>query len=70
MIRTVWLDNPPVNAVGRTIVDHLWSELDPLDPEVRAVVLRGRGDRAFSAGGRQIPGTSARSRWAYARSTA
>jgi enoyl-CoA hydratase/carnithine racemase len=50
VIKTVWLDNPPVNAVGSVIVDHLWSELDPLDPEVRAVVLRGRGDRAFSAG--------------------
>jgi enoyl-CoA hydratase/carnithine racemase len=50
VIKTVWLDNPPVNAVGSVIVDHLWSELDPLDPEVRAVVLRGRGDRALSAG--------------------
>jgi enoyl-CoA hydratase/carnithine racemase len=50
VIKTVWLDNPPVNAVGRVIVDHLWSELDPLDADVRAVVLRGRGDRAFSAG--------------------
>jgi enoyl-CoA hydratase/carnithine racemase len=50
VIKTVWLDNPPVNAVGQVIVDHLWSELDPLDPDVRAVVLRGRGERAFSAG--------------------
>jgi enoyl-CoA hydratase/3-hydroxyacyl-CoA dehydrogenase len=50
MIKTVWLDNPPVNAVGRGIVEHLWDELDPLHGEVRAVVLRGRGERAFSAG--------------------
>ncbi len=50
MIKTVWLDNPPVNAVDRGIIDTLWSELEQLDDEVRVVVLRGRGERAFSAG--------------------
>ena len=50
MIKTVWLDNPPVNAVDRGIIDTLWSELEQLDDDVRVVVLRGRGDRAFSAG--------------------
>ena len=50
MIKTVWLDNPPVNAVNRVIIDTLWTELEGLGDEVRAVVLRGRGDRAFSAG--------------------
>lgn len=50
MIKTVWLDNPPVNAVDSAIVDTLWTELEQLDGEVRVVVLRGRGDRAFSAG--------------------
>ena len=50
MIKTVWLDNPPVNAVNSAIVETLWSELEELDDEVRAVVLRGRGERAFSAG--------------------
>jgi enoyl-CoA hydratase/3-hydroxyacyl-CoA dehydrogenase len=50
VIKTVWLDNPPVNAVDRGIIDTLWSELEVLDDEVRAVVLRGRGERAFSAG--------------------
>jgi enoyl-CoA hydratase / 3-hydroxyacyl-CoA dehydrogenase len=50
VIKTVWLDNPPVNAVDRGIIDTLWAELEVLDDEVRAVVLRGRGERAFSAG--------------------
>ena len=50
MIKTVWLDNPPVNAVDRGIIETLWSELEQLDVEVRVVVLRGRGERAFSAG--------------------
>jgi enoyl-CoA hydratase/3-hydroxyacyl-CoA dehydrogenase len=50
VIKTVWLDNPPVNAVDRGIIDTLWSELEELDDEVRVVVLRGRGERAFSAG--------------------
>ncbi len=50
MIKTVWLDNPPVNAVNAGIIETLWSELESLDDDVRVVVLRGKGDRAFSAG--------------------
>jgi len=50
VIKTVWLDNPPVNAVNRVIIDTLWTELESLDDDVRAVVLRGKGERAFSAG--------------------
>jgi enoyl-CoA hydratase/3-hydroxyacyl-CoA dehydrogenase len=50
VIKVVWLDNPPVNAVNRGIIETLWSELEHLDDDVRVVVLRGRGDRAFSAG--------------------
>ena len=50
MIKTVWLDNPPVNAVNAGIIETLWSELEALADDVRVVVLRGRGDRAFSAG--------------------
>ena len=50
MIKTVWLDNPPVNAVNAGIIETLWSELESLDDDVRVVVLRGRGERAFSAG--------------------
>ena len=50
MIKVVWLDNPPVNAVNRGIIDTLWTELEQLQDDVHVVVLRGRGDRAFSAG--------------------
>src|SRR5262249_54176120 len=50
VIKTVGLDTPPVNAVNSGIIETLWSELEQLDDEVRVVVLRGRGDRAFSAG--------------------
>ena len=50
MIKVVWLDNPPVNAVDRGIIDTLWNELERLQEDVRVVLLRGRGDRAFSAG--------------------
>jgi enoyl-CoA hydratase/3-hydroxyacyl-CoA dehydrogenase len=49
-LKTVWLDNPPVNAVNAGIIDALWSALEHLEDDVRAVVLRGKGDRAFSAG--------------------
>ncbi|MGH3049534.1 MAG: enoyl-CoA hydratase/isomerase family protein, partial [Gaiellaceae bacterium] len=50
MIKTVWLDNPPVNAVDGGIIETLWNELESVGDDVRVVVLRGRGDRAFSAG--------------------
>ena len=50
-IKTVGLDNPPVNAVNAAIIETLWRELeDELHAETRVVVLRGRGERAFSAG--------------------
>ena len=35
MIRTVWLDNPPVNAVNRVIIDALWDAFESLDDETR-----------------------------------
>jgi enoyl-CoA hydratase/carnithine racemase len=50
VIKTVWLDNPPVNAVNAGIIETLWNELESLGADVRAVVLRGKGERAFSAG--------------------
>ena len=50
MIETVWLDNPPVNAVNGTILETLWQTFEHLADDVRVVVLRGRGERAFSAG--------------------
>jgi enoyl-CoA hydratase/carnithine racemase len=50
-IKTVWLDNPPVNAVNAGIIETLWHELDDdLGDDTRVVVLRGKGERAFSAG--------------------
>jgi enoyl-CoA hydratase/carnithine racemase len=49
-ISTVWLDNPPVNAVGPAIAQAITGALDALDESTRVVVLRGKGDRAFSAG--------------------
>jgi enoyl-CoA hydratase / 3-hydroxyacyl-CoA dehydrogenase len=50
VIETVWLDNPPVNAVNGGIIETLWKAFESLDADVRAVVLRGKGERAFSAG--------------------
>ena len=50
VIETVWLDNPPVNAVNGGIIETLWNAFENLDDDVRAVVLRGKGERAFSAG--------------------
>ena len=49
-IKTVWLDNPPVNAVNPAIVETIRGALEQLDAATRVVVLRGRGERAFSAG--------------------
>lgn len=49
-IVTVWLDNPPVNAVNGAIAEAIWSALDAIDDDTRVLVLRGRGERAFSAG--------------------
>jgi enoyl-CoA hydratase/carnithine racemase len=48
-VRTVWLNNPPVNAVGSAIAAAIDDALDDLD-DTRVLVLRGKGDRAFSAG--------------------
>src|ERR1700730_6725108 len=49
-INTVWLDNPPVHAVGPTIAQASTGALGPLDESTRVIVLRGKGERAFSAG--------------------
>lgn len=49
MIKTVYLDNPPVNAISPAVIGHLYDELRDLG-DARVVVLRGRGERAFSAG--------------------
>ena len=57
MIKTVWLDNPPVNAVNGGIIETLWTALEELGDDVRAVVLRGRA----SARSRRAPTSAASS---------
>ncbi len=49
-VDTVWLDNPPVNAITVEFSAGIASELRAVGPETRVVVLRGRGEKAFSAG--------------------
>jgi enoyl-CoA hydratase / 3-hydroxyacyl-CoA dehydrogenase len=50
VIETVWLDNPPVNAVDGAMIDTIASAVEGLDGSTRVLVLRGRGEKAFSAG--------------------
>jgi enoyl-CoA hydratase / 3-hydroxyacyl-CoA dehydrogenase len=50
VIETVWLDNPPVNAVNAGILETLWRAFEQLADDTHVVVLRGTGERAFSAG--------------------
>jgi enoyl-CoA hydratase/carnithine racemase len=51
-VAVVTIDHPPVNALSAALLEELESELDRLDadPDTRAVVLRGAGERAFVAG--------------------
>ncbi len=49
-ITTVWIDNPPLNVITSEVAEALGTELSRLGEETRVVVLRGRGERAFSAG--------------------
>ena len=49
-IKTVWLDHPPLNAVNAAIVQAIRDAFEQLDESTRVVVLRGHGERAFSAG--------------------
>jgi enoyl-CoA hydratase len=48
----VTIDNPPMNALSAALLEELEAELEELDTDdaVRAIVLRGAGDRAFVAG--------------------
>jgi enoyl-CoA hydratase/carnithine racemase len=50
VIETVWLDNPPVNAVNDGIVEAIAAALQRVDAATKLLVLRGRGEKAFSAG--------------------
>ena len=51
-VALVMIDNPPMNALSAALLDELEAEIDALDADagVRAIVLRGGGDRAFVAG--------------------
>jgi enoyl-CoA hydratase/carnithine racemase len=51
-VATITIDRPPVNAMGRAVVEALESTLDALatDATTRVAVLRGAGPRGFSAG--------------------
>lgn len=46
------IDNPPMNALGRAARAAMQARLDECDAdaEVRAVILTGRGDKAFCSG--------------------
>jgi enoyl-CoA hydratase/carnithine racemase len=50
VIRTVWLDNPPVNAVSPDVAATIREAVEHPGEETRVIVLRGKGGRAFSAG--------------------
>ncbi len=49
-VKTVWLDNPPVNAIDDAMLETISKALSEPDEATRVVVLRGRGERAFSVG--------------------
>jgi enoyl-CoA hydratase len=51
-VALVTIDNPPMNALSAALLDELEAEIDALDADagVRAIVLRGGGERAFVAG--------------------
>src|SRR5918994_4589323 len=51
-VAVVTLDHPPVNALSSKLLEELEDEYDRLDrdDEVRAIVLRGEGEKAFVAG--------------------
>ena len=50
VVKVVWLDNPPVNALTRELVESVERAVTEVEEPTRVLVLRGRGDRAFSVG--------------------
>jgi enoyl-CoA hydratase len=48
-VKVVTIDNPPLNTISAAVIDHIWDELEALG-DANAVLLRGAGERAFSAG--------------------
>ena len=51
-IATVTVANPPVNALSDRVIEQLGASAEQLaaDPDVRAVILTGAGERTFLAG--------------------
>jgi enoyl-CoA hydratase len=51
-VAVVTIDHPPVNALSAPLLEELEAELDALDEDegVRAIVLKGAGERSFVAG--------------------
>jgi enoyl-CoA hydratase len=51
-VAVVTIDHPPVNALSAPLLEELEEEVERLDADegVRAVVLKGAGERAFVAG--------------------
>ncbi|HXF98166.1 MAG TPA: enoyl-CoA hydratase-related protein [Gaiellaceae bacterium] len=51
-VALVTIDHPPVNALSAALLEELEAELSRLDADdaVRAIVLRGAGEKAFVAG--------------------
>jgi enoyl-CoA hydratase len=51
-VALVTIDNPPMNALSSALLEELEAEVDALDGDdaVRAIMLRGAGERAFVAG--------------------
>src|SRR5262245_19690333 len=50
VVKVVWLDNPPVNAVDPAMLETIERAIDEVGESTRVLVLRGRGERAFSVG--------------------
>lgn len=49
-VETVWIDNPPVNTLTEEVAAAVSADLEKLGHDTRVVVLRGKGEKAFSAG--------------------
>lgn len=49
-VETVWIDNPPLNLLTSAVAEAIGSRLRECADQARAIVLRGRGERGFSAG--------------------
>jgi enoyl-CoA hydratase len=51
-VAVVTIDNPPMNALSGPLLEELQAEVERLDADdaVRAIVLKGGGERAFVAG--------------------